>query len=153
ACCSSLAASRYCCGLIKSSAPAKRGRGTAATGPAQSGRPDDKLRAVEGGAPSGSFHSPPPPSHGGGETCASIKLVRQDRQRSKRDAFLVQFLGLFGRRFAVDRAVLDFAVMDLARLLGKARPDIVRVLDDMLAQLFELLAQLVFDRRHHRDRR
>ncbi len=45
-----------------------------------------------------------------------VLVVRQNRQRVKLDALLVQFLGFLGRGFAVDRAVLGLAVMDLARL-------------------------------------
>src|ERR1700722_4204836 len=44
--------------------------------------------------------------------------------------------------------MLDLAVMDLARLLGKALPNIIRVLGDVVAQLFELFSQLAFRRRH-----
>ena len=69
------------------------------------------------------------------------------------DAFLVQRLGFVPRSFAIDRAVLDLAVVDLARLFRKAGADIVRILGDVLAQLLELLAQLAFLRLHDRDRR
>src|SRR5262249_27722446 len=82
-----------------------------------------------------------------------IELVGQDRQRVEFDAFLVQRLGLVRRGLTVDRAVLDLAVVDLARLLRETRADIVGVPGDVLAQLFELLAQLAFLRRHDRDRR
>ena len=57
----------------------------------------------------------------------------------KFDAFLVQLLGLVGRGFAVDRAVLDLAVMDLARLFGEFLADIIGVLGDVVAQFLELL--------------
>src|SRR5271168_1237251 len=43
--------------------------------------------------------------------------------------------------------------MDFARLLGKPRPDIVGVLGDVVAQLFELFAQFAFRRRHDGNRR
>ena len=57
-----------------------------------------------------------------------IPLVRQHGQRMKLDAFLVQLLGVLRRRFAVDRAVLDLAVVHLARFLGKFLADIVGIL-------------------------
>ena len=60
------------------------------------------------------------------------------------DAFLGQRLGVVGRRLAVDRAVLDLAVMHLARLLGEFRADIVGVFRQVIAQLLELGAQLAF---------
>src|SRR5262245_45971865 len=82
----------------------------------------------------------------------SVALVGQHRQRMKLDAFLVQLLGVLRRGLAVDRAVLDLAVMHLARLLGKFLPDIVGVLGQVLAQLLELLAELALLRRHHGDR-
>ena len=82
-----------------------------------------------------------------------IALVGQHRQRMKLDAFLVQLLGILRRGLAVDRAVLDLAVVHLARLLGKFLPDIVGVLGQVLAQLLELLAELALLRRHHGDRR
>src|ERR1700728_366426 len=78
-------------------------------------------------------------------------IIRQNRQWMKFDAFFVQFLGLVGRSFAVDRAVLGLAIMDLARLFRKARTDIIRVLGDVVAQFLKLLPQLAFRRRHHRD--
>ena len=53
----------------------------------------------------------------------------------KFDAFFVQFSGLVRRGLAVDRAVLDLAVMDLARLLGKTRADVIGVLGDVLRSL------------------
>src|SRR3984957_11023387 len=80
-----------------------------------------------------------------------VEFVRQNRQRMKGDAFVVQFLGLFRGSFAIDRAVLGLAIMNLARLFGKALADIIGVLDDVFAQFFELLAQLAFLRRHDGD--
>jgi drug/metabolite transporter (DMT)-like permease len=76
-----------------------------------------------------------------------IALVRQHRQRVKLDPLLVQLPGLLGRGLAVDRAVLDLAVVHLARLLGKFRADIVGALGEVLAQLLQLLAELAFLRR------
>ncbi len=57
-----------------------------------------------------------------------VALVGQHRQRVELDAFLVQLLGLLRRGLAVDRAVLDLAVMHLARFFGKFLADIVGVL-------------------------
>ena len=76
-----------------------------------------------------------------------IALVRQHRQRVELDPLLVQLPGLLGRGLAVDRAVLDLAVVHLARLLGKLRPDIVGALGEVLAQFLQLLAELAFLRR------
>src|SRR5260370_37705346 len=87
------------------------------------------------------------------ESTALIPLVRQHRQGMDLDPFLVQLSRLVGRGLAVDRAVVDLAVVHLAGLLGKFRPDIVGVPGQVLAQLLELLAQLAFPRRHHGDRR
>src|SRR5262249_49600071 len=42
----------------------------------------------------------------------------------------------------VDRAVLDLAVVHAARLLGEFLANVIGVLDDVIAQLFELLAYL-----------
>ncbi len=57
------------------------------------------------------------------------------------------------RGFAVDRAVLDLAVVHLARFFGKFLADIVGVLGEVVAQFLELGAELALLRRHHRDRR
>src|SRR5439155_23887662 len=70
----------------------------------------------------------------------------------KRDAFFVQLLGVLGRGFAVDRAMLGLAVMHLARFLGKFLADIVGIRRQVIAQLLQLLAELVLLRRDHRDR-
>ena len=56
------------------------------------------------------------------------------------------------RRLAVDRAMLDLAVVHLARLLGKFLADIVGILGEVVAQLLQLRAELALLRRHHRDR-
>jgi hypothetical protein len=68
------------------------------------------------------------------------------------DAFFGQFLRLVGRGLAIDRAMLDLTVMHLARLVGKFRPDIVRILRQVVAQLLELGAEFLLLRRHHRHR-
>ena len=83
----------------------------------------------------------------------SVPLVRQHRQRMELDAFLVQFLGLLRRGLAVDRAVLDLAVVHLARFFGKFLADIVGILGEVVAQFLELRAELALLRRHHGDRR
>src|SRR5215469_13792680 len=84
---------------------------------------------------------------------ASIVLVRQNRQWVDLDAFLVQVLRLLGRGLAVDRAVLELAVVHLARLFGKFPADVLGVLGEMVAQLLELAAQRALLRRDHSDRR
>src|SRR5262249_24619967 len=71
----------------------------------------------------------------------------------KLDALVGKLLGLLGRGLAVDRAMLDLAVVHLARFLGKLLSDIVGVLHEVVAELLELLAKLALRRRHHRDRR
>src|SRR5262249_48183799 len=52
-----------------------------------------------------------------------------------------------------DRAVLDLAVVHLARLFGKSPPNIIGVSDEMFAQFLQLAAELALLRRHHGDRR
>src|SRR5262252_3680052 len=69
------------------------------------------------------------------------------------NALVVQFLRLLGRGFAVDRAVLDLAVMHLARLIGKLAADVLGIPGEVVAQLLELGAHLAFLRRDHRDGR
>ena len=83
----------------------------------------------------------------------SVALVGHDRQRVEFDALVEQLLGVLRRRLAVDRAVLDLAVVHLARLFGKFAADVVGVLDEMVAQFLELGAELALLRRHHGDRR
>src|SRR5262245_25837470 len=83
----------------------------------------------------------------------SVPLVRQHGQRVKLDSFLMQLLGLVRRGLAVDRAVLDLAVVHLARLFGKSPPNIIGVSDEMLAQFLQLAAELALLRRHYGDRR
>src|SRR6266851_3137222 len=92
---------------------------------------------------------PARPRDDGAET--SIALVGQDRQRVELDAFLDELGGIGARCLAVDRAMLDLAVMHLSRFLGKFLADVIGVLDDVVAQLLELGAQLAFLRRQHRD--
>ena len=58
-----------------------------------------------------------------------------------------------GRGLAVDRAMLDLAVVHLARFLGEFLPDVVGILGQVVAQFLELAAELALLRRHHRDRR
>src|SRR5262245_38040345 len=82
----------------------------------------------------------------------SVPLVRQHGQRVKLDPLLVQLLGLVRRGLAVDRAVLDLAVVHLARLFGKSPPNIIGVFDEMFAQFLQFPAELALLRRHHGDR-
>ena len=49
--------------------------------------------------------------------------------------------------------MLDLAVMHFARLLGKARADMLGVLDQMVAQRLELLPELLLLGRDHGDGR
>src|SRR5260370_12580634 len=69
------------------------------------------------------------------------------------DAFLDERLGGVGRCLAVDRAVLDLAVVHAPRLFGEFLADVIGVLDDVVAQLLELLAQLDLFLGDDRDRR
>jgi uncharacterized membrane protein len=83
----------------------------------------------------------------------SVLVVRQDRQGMKFDALFVQLFCFIRRCFAVDRAMLGLAIMDLARLFGEAWPDIARVFGNVIAKFFELVPQLALGAGHHRDRR
>src|SRR4030081_3029502 len=74
-------------------------------------------------------------------TTRLIALVRQPRQRMEFDALLVEVLGFLGRRFAEDRAVLDLAVMHLARFLGEFAADILRIPGEVVAQFLQLAAE------------
>src|ERR1700757_1559697 len=67
----------------------------------------------------------------------SIPIFRQHRERGVLDAFVDQRARLFRRGFAVDRAVLDLAVMHLAGFIGEALADIIGGLDDVVAQFLE----------------
>src|SRR5712691_554236 len=69
------------------------------------------------------------------------------------DPLLVQRLRVVGRSFSVDRAVLDLAVMHAPRLFGKFPAHVVGVLDQVIAQLLELRAQLAFLLGNDGDRR
>src|SRR5262249_48404849 len=71
-----------------------------------------------------------------------VALVGQHGQRVKLDPFLVQLFGLIGSGLTIDRAVLDLAVMHLARLFGKFLADIVGILCEVVAQLLQLRAKL-----------
>src|SRR5262249_36139449 len=74
------------------------------------------------------------------------------RQWRYLDAFIDQRPRFLRRCLAVDRAMLDIAVVHLARLGGKALADIVRVTDDVIAQFLQFRAQLPL-LRHHEPRR
>ncbi len=82
----------------------------------------------------------------------SIPVVRQHRQWRHLDAFVDQRAGFVGRGLAVDRAVLDIAIMHLARFVGEAFADIVGILHDVIAQFLDLGAQLAFLRHQQRRR-
>ena len=71
----------------------------------------------------------------------------------KFDPLFVQLLRFFWRSFAVNRAVLGLAIVNLARFLRKSGADLVRILGDVVAQFFELVPQLALRGRHHGDRR
>src|SRR6202166_4186151 len=83
---------------------------------------------------------------------ASVPVIRQHRQRRDLDAFVDQRARFVRRGFAVDRAVLDAAVMHLARFVGEALADIVGVFDDVIAQFLDLGAQLALLRHQQRRR-
>src|SRR5271165_806116 len=69
---------------------------------------------------------------------ASVPIFRQHREGGDLDAFVDQRARLFRRGVAVDRSVLDLAIMHLARFVGEALADIVGVLDDVVAQFLQL---------------
>src|SRR5437868_604265 len=81
--------------------------------------------------------------------CSDLALVValvpswNPRQAAELDALFGQCLGLLVGGLAVDAALVAFAVMDLARLLGELRPDMLAVLLDLLAQLEQRLAHLL----------
>src|SRR5580658_5710919 len=77
-----------------------------------------------------------------------IPVVRQYRQRRYLDAFVDQSARFVRRRLAVDRAVLDIAIMHLAGFIRKPLADIVGVFDDMVAQFLQLGAQFALLRHH-----
>src|SRR6185312_5821397 len=79
-------------------------------------------------------------------------VIRQHRQRRNLDAFVDQRTRFLGRGLAVDRPVLDIAVMHLARFVGKALADIVGIFHDVIAQFLDLGAQLDFLRHQQRRR-
>ncbi|MGY3121893.1 drug/metabolite transporter (DMT)-like permease [Bradyrhizobium sp. S3.14.4] len=81
-----------------------------------------------------------------------VPIFRQRRQRRHLDAFVDQRLCLVGRSLAIDRTVLLVAVMHRAGFVRKTLADIVGVLDDVIAQLLELGAQLALLRHHQRGR-
>src|SRR5262245_47329758 len=62
-------------------------------------------------------------------------VLRQRREREELDAFLAQGLGLLARGLAVDAARRGLLVVDLARLLGEARTDVLRLGLDLGAHL------------------
>src|SRR5260370_1162776 len=64
----------------------------------------------------------------------------------------VRTLALVGSSFAIDRAVLGLAVVHLSRLVGKFPADIIGIFCQVIAQVFQLLAEVALLRRHHRDR-
>ena len=78
--------------------------------------------------------------------------VGQHRERVKLDSLLVHFLGILRRGLAVNRAVVQLAVMHLARHLGKLLAYIIGVPGEMVAQFLELLTELAFLRRHEGNR-
>jgi drug/metabolite transporter (DMT)-like permease len=71
-----------------------------------------------------------------------VAVFRQYRQRRDLDAFVDQRPRFIRRCLAIDRAVLDIAVMHLAGFIRKALADIIGVFHDVVAQLFQFGAQL-----------
>ena len=60
---------------------------------------------------------------------SSVPIIRHQWQRRDLDAFLHQGARFVGRGLAVDRAMLDFAIMHLAGFVGKtARPTLSELL-------------------------
>src|SRR5206468_1246151 len=68
------------------------------------------------------------------------------------DAFVDQGAGFVGRGLAIDRAVLDIAVMHLAGFVGEALADIVGAFHDVIAQFLQLGAQSALLRHQQRRR-
>jgi hypothetical protein len=67
-------------------------------------------------------------------------LARQPGDAAHAHPFLFQRFGFLFAGFAVDRPLVGFAVVDLARLFGKLRADVVEALFDLAAQLLRTLA-------------
>src|SRR5688500_6828476 len=69
--------------------------------------------------------------------------ARDPRQAAELDAFLGQRLGFLVGGLAVDAALVAFAVMAVARLLGELRTDMLAGLLDLLAELEQRLAHFL----------
>ncbi len=65
-------------------------------------------------------------------------MTRQAGENAEGNPLVLERAGLVDRRLAVDAAAGGLAVMDLARLLGKALADVVEGLLDMLAKRAQL---------------
>src|SRR5215510_13224986 len=79
----------------------------------------------------------------GGPRSHELIPARNPGQAAEFDAFFGQSLGFFFGGLAVDAALVAFAVMNLARLLGELVADVLAVLLDMLADFDECLAQFL----------
>src|SRR5215467_8705343 len=73
----------------------------------------------------------------------SVRAVGVGRKRSDVDALLYQLLGFVERCLAVDVAMLDLAIVDLARLFREFPADVVGIVFDVFAQPCHELAHLL----------
>src|SRR5262245_49405851 len=89
-----------------------------------------RLRAFRKTAAGGKHPQPK-----GAQAARSIVVLRKGRQGEEFDALLGQGLGFLARRLAVDAAGGGLLVVDLARLLGEARADVLRLGLDLGSQL------------------
>src|SRR5687768_6782128 len=73
----------------------------------------------------------------------SVRLagaMRRERQRHHLDAFFLQGLDVVARGGSANAALGRLAIVDLARLFGERRADVLGVLDDVLDELRQHLA-------------
>src|SRR5262245_59356202 len=73
----------------------------------------------------------------------SVAVFGQDGEGEELDALVRERLGFLGRRLTVNATGRSFLVMDLARLLGEARADVLRLGFDLGPQLAHGSSQLL----------
>jgi hypothetical protein len=74
------------------------------------------------------------PSHAAAASVFLVKLVRQRRDRQNCNPFFDQGARIVDIRLAMDRALLDETIVNLARLLRETHPDILDVFKNMFAE-------------------
>jgi len=52
----------------------------------------------------------------------------------KFDALFCELLGLFGGSYAINRTMLDLAIVHLARFFGKLRANVIGILGEVIPQ-------------------